>query len=285
MMEQFISVAGSVKLWIKTFGQNKKQACLLINGAGANSSFWSERLCSSLVKQGFFVITYDHRDFGYSEKLDFETHPFDVMDLANDAVTILNVLGVAQAHFVGHSMGGFISQLLSIHFPERVRTITSVSSSTNSPLVPPPPTRTWDIFMGNQPTGHFEQDLEGFLSVWEYLNGTASFDKDLAIDYTRKLYERQEIKGALGASHVKAQANLTDRTELLKMVTIPALIIHGEEDYLVDRYGGIQAARSIPNSTLAVIPKMGHMLFNTVIRNNVEDRIVHFLVSHKKQDQ
>lgn len=278
-MEQYITATDSVRLWVKTYGLKKNEACLFINGAGANSSSWSERLCSGLVGNGFFVITYDHRDFGYSGKIDLGSNPFDVMDLANDAISILNSLDIEQAHVIGQSMGGFITQMLAIHYPDRVRSLTSISSSTSSPRVPPPPARTWELFMENRPTGHLEQDLEGFLPVWEYLNGTASFDKELAIDYTRKLYERQEINGALGESHVKAQASLTDRTELLKHLKIPALIIHGEEDYLVDKYGGIQTARSIPDAELSVIPKMGHMLFNTEIKNSVEDLIIHFLLS------
>jgi len=284
LMEKYISAADSVRLWTLSYGNAKNEACLFINGAGANTSCWSERLWSGLVEKGFFVITYDHRDFGYSDKVDFEIHPFDVMDLAKDAVSVLDSLDIAQAHVIGHSMGGFIAQLLSIHYPDRVRTLTSISSSTNSPRVPPPPARTWELFMENNPTGDFERDLEGFLPVWEYLNGTASFDRELAIDYTRNLYERQEIHGALGASHVKAQADLTDRTELLKKVKIPAMIIHGEEDYLVDTYGGIQTARSIPNSQLEVIPGMGHMLFNKEIKDKVEDLIIHFAWSHKQQD-
>ncbi len=283
MKEQYITVDDSVRLWTETFGNESNEACLLINGAGANSSFWSERLCSGLVRNGFFVVTYDHRDFGYSDSVDSESHPYDVTDLANDAVTILDSMDITHAHIVGHSMGGFIAQLLAIHYPDRVRTFTSISSSTNSPLVPPPPARTWEIFMENNPTGHFETDLKGFLPVWEYLNGTAPFDKELAIGYTKKLYERQKIIGALGASHVKAQASLKDRTELLRTLDIPALVIHGEEDYLVNPYGGIQTARSLMNSTLALIPKMGHMLFNKGIKNNVEDHIIRFLKSQKKQ--
>jgi pimeloyl-ACP methyl ester carboxylesterase len=284
-MEQYISAADSLKLWTSSHGDVNNEACLFINGAGANSSFWPEHLLSGLVEKGFFVITYDHRDFGYSDKVDVETHPFDVMDLTNDALTILDSFEISRAHMIGHSMGGFIAQLLAIHSPDRVRTFTSISSSTNSPLVPPPPPRTWDIFMDNNPSGQFEIDLEGFLRVWEYLNGTASFDRELAIEYTRNLYERQEIQGALGASHVKAQASLTDRTEQLKNVQIPALIIHGEEDDLVDKYGGIQTARSIPNSRLVLIPKMGHMLFNRDIKNKFEDQIIHYLSLQRQQIQ
>ena len=86
--------------------------------------------------------------------------------------------------------------------------------------------------MGNDPQNNYEEDLKQFLSVWEYLNGTAKFDVELAIEYTKNLYERQDVKGALGEGHVKAQASLSDRTKALKQVQIPTLVIHGEEDYL-----------------------------------------------------
>lgn len=158
-MEQYITAADSVRLWVKTYGQKKDEACLFINGAGANSSSWSERPCSGL---------------------------------ANDALSILNSLDIEQAQVIGQSMGGFITRILAIHYPQRIRMFTSISSSTNSPLVPPPPTRTWEFFMENRPTGYLERDLVGFLPVWEYLNGTAFFDKELAIDYTRRLYKRQD---------------------------------------------------------------------------------------------
>lgn len=280
-MEQFVTVKDSVNLWVETRGNRNDEACLFINGAGANSSFWSDELCNTLVDKGFCVIRYDHRDFGYSDKVDFEKNPFDVMDLAKDAITILDSLEVPVAHIIGHSMGGFIAQLLAIYYPDRVKTITSISSSTSSPDVPSPPDKTWEIFMENNPSGDFEKDLEGFLKVWEYLNGTAKFDIELAINYTTSLYERQKIKGALGESHVKAQAKLTDRSDELRKVGIPALVIHGEEDYLVDKMGGIQTAECVEDSKLILIPEMGHIAFNYKLQKSFENEIISYLGKYK----
>jgi pimeloyl-ACP methyl ester carboxylesterase len=274
----FIQIEANLKIWVETYGDESNDAILLISGAGANSSFWSERLCSKLVEKGFYVVKYDHRDFGYSSKIDYEKHPFDVMQLTKDAITIMDSLAVEKAHIAGHSMGGFIAQLLAIHYPERVISMVSASASTNAESVPPPPPETWKIFMENNPTNNFENDLEGFLKVWKYLNGTAEFDKNLAVEYTRNLYERQEIKGAIGASHVKAQSNLIDRTELLKKLELPSLIIHGEEDYLVDKFGGVQTAECLRNSKLVLIPEMGHVLFNKKIAQRFEDEIIEFLI-------
>lgn len=279
--EQYITVEDGLELYVETYGKPSKETCLFISGAGANSSFWSDRLCDSLVQEGFFVVKYDHRDFGYSTKIDWEEKPYDFMQLVKDAVAILDSLKVDQAHVVGHSMGGFMVQLLGIHYPERIRSMTSISASTNSPKVPPPPPETWEIFLSNMPVGDFEKDLAGFMEVWEFLNGTATFDEELAVAYTKNLYARQRVDGALGATHVKAQETLTDRTEALQSVDIPALIMHGEEDYAVDKYGAIQTAESIPGAELVLIPQMGHLPFNHDILERFEGEIIQFVKKHK----
>jgi len=278
--ERFIPVDHNLRIWVEAYGRTENTACLFVNGAGANSSFWSDNLCCALVEKGYCVIKYDHRDFGYSDKFDFEKQPYDVTDLTKDAIMILDSLQVEKAHIMGHSMGGFIAQLLAIHYPERVISFTSISSSTNSPLIPPPPDKTWEILMENNPSGDFENDLEGFLKVWKYLNGTAPFDDILAINYTKNLYARQEIRGALGESHVQAQANLVDRSDQLREVKIPALVMHGEEDYLVDKLGGIQTAKCIQNSKLVLISQMGHMPFNKEILDRIENQIVDFITGN-----
>ena len=279
--QMYISIEEDLQLWVETYGHSENEACLLISGAGANSSFWSDRLCTNLVEKGFFVIKYDHRDFGYSSTIDWEKEPYDFMQLAIDALVILDSLKVDKAHLVGHSMGGFMVQLLGIHYPERVLSMTSISSSTNAPSVPPPPEETWEIFLANKPQNNFEKDLPGFLKVWKFLNGTADFDEELAIEYTKNLYERQVIDGALGASHVKAQQSLSDRTEALKGINIPTLVMHGEEDYAVDKYGAIQTAECIPNAKLVLIPQMGHLPFNHEISDRFDAEILNFIVGTK----
>lgn len=132
-----------------------------------------------------------------------------------------------------------------------------------------------------QPQNNYDKDIDEFLPVWEYLNGTATFDKELAVEYTRNIYARQGITGPLCESHVKAQANLTDRTEALKHVKIPTLVIHGEEDYLVDKYGGIQTAECIENAELVLVPRMGHIPFNKEILLRFENEIIRFINEHR----
>lgn len=279
--EKHIAIGNDLELHVETYGKPGDETCLFISGAGANSSFWSEHLCDSLVKNGFYVIKYDHRDFGYSSKIDWDKDPYDFMQLATDALAILDSLHIEKTHVIGHSMGGFIVQLLGIHYPKRIISMTSISSSTNSPTVPMPPEKTWEIYLANKPQNNLETDLNGFLKVWKYLNGTAKFDKELAIEYTKNLYKRQDIDGALGATHVKSMRFLTDRTKELEKVKIPTMVMHGEEDYAVDKYGGIQTAKSIRNSELVLIPQMGHIPFNHEILKRFEDEIIRFLIKNK----
>lgn len=279
--EKYIEIENDLKLYVESYGKLGNETCLFISGAGANSSFWSENLCESLVENGFFVIKYDHRDFGYSTKIDWEKNPYNFSQLANDVLTILNSFNIEKSHVIGHSMGGFIVQLLGIKHPNRILSMTSISSSTNSPTVPMPPEKTWKIYLANKPQNNFDKDINGFLNVWKYLNGTAIFDKELAIEYTKNLYKRQDIDGALGATHVKSMESLTDRTEELKKINIPTLVIHGEEDYAVDKYGGIQTAETIENAELILIPNMGHIPFNHEILKRFEDEIIRFLIKNK----
>jgi pimeloyl-ACP methyl ester carboxylesterase len=135
------------------------------------------------------------------------------------------------------------------------------------------------------PDQSFRKRFAGILKVWEYLNGLAEFDEELAREYTRNLYERQEIAGALGESHARAQAHLNDRSENLRKLRIPTLVLHGKEDYLVDKFGGIQTAESIPDSKLVLRPRMGHMMFNAEIKRRFEDEIMAFFSRFPRQSK
>ncbi len=112
------------------------------------------------------------------------------LDLLDDALTILDHVGVQSAHWVGHSMGGFVAQLAAIHHSERVLSLTSVSSHAAHPDLPSPSEETWKAMLANQPRGDIRRDLPGFMTVWRYLNGRVPFDEGVAEAYTRELYRR-----------------------------------------------------------------------------------------------
>lgn len=267
-------VRGDVRIWTEQFPADGP-ACLLVAGAGAISEFWPNTFCAALASSGFRVIRYDHRDAGNSTFVNFARAPYGVADLVDDAMAVLDAYGVRAAHIVGHSMGGFIAQLATMHHPSRVVSMTSVSSHTASPDVPGPPDATWEIMLANQPVGDLEQDLPGYMTVWRYLNGERRFDAEMAESYTRKLYSRN-TETLPATNHVAIQADMADRAPALRKLDCPAMVIHGELDPLVPVQGGVRTAEAIRGSRLFVLPRGGHVFFD----QSTWAEILHQLVGH-----
>lgn len=268
-------VRGGVTIWLeRTAGAGPP--CLLVGGAGAISAFWSDALCAALAAAGHPVIRYDHRDAGRSSFVDVTRAPYGLSDLVDDALALLDHAGAPAAHFVGHSMGGFIAQLAAIHHPERVLSLTSLSSHTASPDVPPPAERTWEVMLANQPCGDVERDLAGYQRVWRYLNGDVPFDSVAAEAYTRELYARNPAT-LPATNHVAIQAGMEDRTRQLRQLALPALVIHGERDPLVPLVAGRMTAEAIPGARLVVVPDAGHMFFNAGVWAALTAEVAAFL--------
>ena len=136
MTEQFLNVNG-VRLCVETFGRADDPAILLIHGASASLLWWESELCERLAAQGRLVIRYDQRDTGRSTTYPVGAPAYDLVDLAGDALAILDRLGVERAHVVGCSMFGALVLLLGVDHSDRVASLTFVSTSTCEPGLPP----------------------------------------------------------------------------------------------------------------------------------------------------
>ena len=90
---------------------------------------WPTEFCEKLADTGFYVIRYDHRDTGFSAYCDFEKNPYTLLDMAKDGAGLLDSIGVQKAHVVGLSMGGPITELIAVNFPEKVLSITLMATS------------------------------------------------------------------------------------------------------------------------------------------------------------
>lgn len=247
--------------------------CLLVSGAGAIAEFWPDELCGALGEAGYGVARFDHRDSGLSTFVDFARTPYALSDLVDDVVAIMDDLGAPAAHLVGHSMGGFVVQLAAIRHPGRVLSLTSMSSHTAAPDLPPPPPETWEVMLANQPRGVLADDLAGYLRVWRYLNGDAPFDEPAAIAYTEAIY-RKNPATLPATNHVALQADMIDRGPALLSVRAPALVIHGERDPLVHLDGGRITAAAIPRSKLVVLPAAGHVFFDRSVWSAIERELI-----------
>ncbi|MBD3232084.1 alpha/beta fold hydrolase [Candidatus Dependentiae bacterium] len=284
--------SGDIQICTQTFGDQKNPSVLLIAGAMAPALFWTDEFCKKISDAGYFVIRYDHRDMGLSSSIDYEKNPYTLTDLEKDAIAILDIYKIKKAHFVGHSMGGMIVQLLALNYSNRCQSITSISDGLLSNVSLSKKEKeilekTWKVLLENKPTMNFEESISGFLKSYRYLNGTLAFDEKMATEYIKDMYQRSkhmykteegQIKSfQIPHNHVKAQENIKITKEDLQKIKIPTLIIHGQEDYIMLPVNAQQTAQTIPSSTLKIIPGMGHMIFNRDLENKISKLIIEFI--------
>ncbi len=143
--EQFAPLAGGVEICYQTFGDPAAEPLLLVMGLGGPMIWWDPEFCRLLAEQGFFVVRYDNRDTGRSSRMSGRVTqrmvvqkylgrgsrpPYTLDDMAGDAFGLLDHLGIERAHVVGISMGGMIAQTMAMLRPDRVRSLTSIMSTT-----------------------------------------------------------------------------------------------------------------------------------------------------------
>lgn len=284
-----IQISGLV-FHVEHFGISTDPACLLIAGAMATARFWTDSFCRRLADAGFFVIRYDHRDIGESSSLDWKNSPYTLVDLASDAVSILDAYGIKQAHFVGHSMGGYIVQEIALRFPKRALSICAISAGpigateeTDRPLTAKEKViqeQTWKLLLNRKDGPTDESAINSFLPIWGYLNGQYALDKPMAYAYTKDLIVRSRHAILPGNNHelVMRSLDLEKSRGILANIHIPTLIIHGNADPLSLPKNGLALAHAIPKAKLKLISKMGHMIFHP----ELEKTIAELLIDHMK---
>ena len=185
--------------------------------------------------------------------------PYKLIDMAKDTVGLMDVLGIKSAHLVGASMGGMIAQEVAISFPQRVRSLTSIMSTTGNPKVPPPTREAAAMLMAPPPTTK-EEYFERFAKTWKMLR-VGSFPEDEALDRSRaeRTYRARPQSGRRRTA-VARGAGLRQPQGTAASVKAPTLVIHGTVDPLVRPEGGKDTAASIPGAKLLMIEGMGHAL-------------------------
>jgi pimeloyl-ACP methyl ester carboxylesterase len=269
--------ANGIELCYDTFGDPAAAPLLLVMGLGAQMIQWDEAFCTRLAERGFHVIRFDNRDVGKSQRftgggrlglLEFLSHrlfgtavraPYTLRDMAEDAVGLLDALGIPRAHVVGVSMGGMIAQELAIGFPERLLSVTSIMSTTGDRKLPGPTRGAMRILLASPPRSR-EEFLRRYSATWNLLRA-GSFAEDEAKDQQRA--ERTWTRGndpAGAGRQLRAILASGDRTARLATVKVRALVIHGEVDPLVRPAAGKATAAAIPGAKLVMVPRMGHAM-------------------------
>ena len=269
--------ANGIEICYESFGDANAEPMLLIMGLGAQMVLWDDAFCEQLATRGFRVIRFDNRDIGASSKLSGGKRlgpvellklrflkipvaaPYRLADMAQDTIGLMDALGIRSAHLVGASMGGMIAQEVAITFPERVRSLTSIMSTTGNPKLPGP-TREASAMLMAPPPNTKEEFLARFAQTWKLLR-VGSFPEDEALDRSRaeRVFERGLNAAGVGRQ-LRAILASGSRKQRLRAVKAPTLVIHGTVDPLVHPDGGKDTAASIPGAKLLMIKGMGHAI-------------------------
>jgi len=274
-----IAKANGIDIWYETFGNKKDPAMLLIMGGVSQGILWPKEFCECLAKHHFYVIRYDHRDSGHSSYFDFQEHPYTFLDMSQDALELLNYLQIEKAHLFGYSMGGPIAELIAVHFPARVYSLTLMATSSDfrpyilaydglppeqgSSILSSPKVAYLDLLkhykMSNSVTE--EEKLERKLTFWRLFNGSkVPFEEERYREIYRE-YIQRDYTSTNAMNHLLA----IKRSEKLirnapSLVKTPTLIFHGSEDPVLPPDHGDALAKIISGSTYCFVPKMGHIL-------------------------
>jgi pimeloyl-ACP methyl ester carboxylesterase len=275
--QELVAKANGIYLCWQAFGDPKDPPVILVMGMGAQMVGWDDEFCEELARRRLYVVRFDNRDSGKSTRFDRAgipdimtamtrawlrkpvQAPYTLSDMARDTAGLMDALSLESAHLVGASMGGTIAQTLAIEQPQRVRTLTSIMSTTGDPALPSPGYAVLSTIFKPAP-----RDLRGYtehyVTTWKHLRGSSSPEEE-ARDRARAA--RNHARGLCpdgGARQLAAILASGSRRQALRAVTAPTLVIHGDIDPLVPVAGGIDTARSIPGAELVVLEGMGHAL-------------------------
>jgi pimeloyl-ACP methyl ester carboxylesterase len=278
--------SGPLRLWTERIGDPGLPAVLMIAGSAAQGISWPDALVGRLAERGVAVIRFDHRDTGRSSGVDFDAHPYTIGDMARDCLAVLDGYGLGSAHVAGASLGGIIAQWLAVHAPERVRSLTVLSSSpmghdpgpvwaralAGEPAdpddLPPPP-----AFLAHQAAG-LPPGVESDVALFRVFNGPVRPFDESAARAMLELALSRAVDPAAAANHRRA-VWIDDPSLLapLSSITAPTSIVHGDQDPVYPLGHGAALAAAIPGAVLHVVPGMGHVMTSPGLPEEVADLI------------
>jgi len=272
-----MATANGIDIWYETFGKKENPAVLLIMGACAQAICWDQTFCEKLANEGFYVIRYDHRDAGLSSSFDFVKSPYDLMDMAKDAIQVLDSQNITQAHVFGISLGGYLAELLGAYFQERVHTITLMGVACDirpmnlsfaglpvdntAPSPPKPEYLAWmKEFLKLSPQTN-EEKLANRLEGWNMLNGqkiplNEKTNRKIHTEFLSRLRYPQGM-----ANHMAVLGSKQSEEWILTTpykIKVPTIILQGSEDPIVPPDHGVCLHRAIEGSEYVLVEGMGH---------------------------
>ncbi|MDZ4274599.1 MAG: alpha/beta fold hydrolase [Erythrobacter sp.] len=284
-----------IEIFYEDHGDPAHEAILLVMGLGAQLTLWPDELVDALVGDGFRVIRYDNRDIGLSQKMEGARAPslatqvlrkkfgwpakvpYTLTDMAHDGIGLLDALEIDTAHVVGASMGGMIAQMMAVHHGPRLRSLTSIMSTTGNGKLPQAEKHAMDALIAPLAAMDEETLVAHGLNIARNI-GSPGFPFDPEAPRAKVL--RNVRRSVYPAGLPRQLAAIIDdgcRRSRLADVRVPTLVLHGEDDPLVKLAAGEDTARHIPGARLVTIPGWGHDIPMPLI-----DRIAGEIATHAR---
>lgn len=265
--------ANGIEIAYEAFGDPADPPMLLVMGLGTQMLAWPDAFCEDLAARGHYVIRFDNRDVGLSTHLTGvrapsftavtlrrEKPPYTIDDMADDAMGLCDALGLESVHLVGASLGGFIAQHVAIRYPHRLRSLTLIMTSTGSKRVGNPKPALFSVLTKRRVSADREGAQQRALETFRIIGSRGyAFDEEFLAELAGQSYDRAHDPGGY-LRQLAAIAGQPDRSEQLRRLRMPALVIHGLHDPLVALSGGIAAAKLLRNSKFVGYSGMGHDL-------------------------
>lgn len=271
--------ANGISLEVEDHGSPQGEPLLLVMGLGMQLTAWPDELVQMLVARGFRVIRFDNRDAGLSQGFDalgvpnlplaamkYALHlpirpPYPLRALADDAAGVLDALGIAQAHVCGASMGGMVAQLMAIHHPQRVKSLTLMMTTTGARRLPTATPEVRRALLSRPEDPHNPESVAAHLGRFMHLIGSPGYrpDPQWMQDKLRAAVARAWRPAGTGRQLVAIVAD-GDRSARLAPISVPCRVIHGQADPLVPVAAGHDLARKIRGAQLDLVDGMGHDL-------------------------
>ena len=264
-----------IKLAYKLYGNPSDPVVIIVQGLGMPLTATPPKLVKNLVKKSLCLLLIDNRDIGQSDIIDIKppnillealkykcgfpvNSCYSLKDMMNDINNLLELINVDSAHIIGVSMGGMIAQLMAIYHPGKIKSLTSIMSTSGNPKMPGPHWEVAKFILSGAKNKNINSPVSFYHQLWRLIGSPAYPRSSSELDeFVDRIMSRGMTPGG-SMRQILAILSSSNRCADLTKLNLPTLVIHGDKDKLVPVECGIDTAECIPNAKLWLIPGMGH---------------------------